>query len=49
MNKLYCSLSLITVLKNDSGFFVNALKGFLGVYTHYADDTIGEDGLLVFL
>ena len=24
----------------------NALKGFPGVYTHYADDTIGEDGLL---
>ena len=34
------------VLKNDSGLFVNALKGFPGVYTHYADDTIGEDGLL---
>lgn len=34
------------VLKNDSGLFVNALNGFPGVYTHYADDTIGEDGLL---
>jgi len=34
------------VLKNDSGLFVNALKGFPGVYTHYAEDTIGEDGLL---
>ena len=34
------------VLKNDSGLFVNALKGFPGVYTHYAYDTIGEDGLL---
>lgn len=34
------------VLKNDTGLFVNALKGFPGVYTHYADDTIGEDGLL---
>lgn len=34
------------VLKNDSGLFVEALKGFPGVYTHYADDTIGEDGLL---
>ena len=34
------------VLKNDTGLFVNALKGFPGVYTHYADDTITEDGLL---
>ena len=33
------------VLKNDSGLFVKSLKGFPGVYTHYADDTIGEDGL----
>ena len=36
----------IAVLKNDSGLFVNALNGFPGVYTHYVDDTIGEDGLL---
>lgn len=34
------------VLKIDCGLFVKALKGFPGVYTHYADDTIGEDGLL---
>ena len=34
------------VLKNDSGLFVNALKGFPGVYTHYAEDTIDVDGLL---
>ena len=34
------------VLKNDSGLFVNALNGFPGVYTHYVEDTIGEDGLL---
>lgn len=34
------------VLKNDSGLFVNALNGFPGVYTSYADKTIGEDGLL---
>ena len=32
------------VLKNDSGLFVNALKGFPGVYTRYADETIGEEG-----
>ncbi len=34
------------VLKNDSGLFVNSLKGFPGVYTHFVDDTLGEDGLL---
>ena len=34
------------VLKNDSGLFVKSLKGFPGVYTHYIDDTIGEDGIL---
>ena len=34
------------VLKNDSGIYVDALKVFPGPYTHYADDTIGEDGLL---
>ena len=34
------------VLKNDSGLFVNALNGFPGVYTHYVEDTLGEDGLL---
>ncbi len=37
------------VLKNDSGLFVETLKGFPGVYTHYVDDTIGEDGLLKLL
>ena len=39
----------IPVLKNDTGLFVNALKGFPGVYTHYATDTIGETGLLKLL
>lgn len=34
------------VLKNDSGLFVNGLKGFPGVYTHYVEDTLGVDGLL---
>lgn len=37
------------VLKNDSGLFVEALSGFPGVYTHYVEDTIGEDGLLKLL
>jgi len=39
--KLKCS-----VLKNDTGFYVEALGGFPGPYTHYVDDKIGEDGLL---
>ncbi|MDD3341653.1 MAG: non-canonical purine NTP pyrophosphatase [Bacilli bacterium] len=42
--KLKCN-----VLKNDLGLYVEALNGFPGVYTHYADDTLGEDGLLKLL
>ena len=38
--KLKCA-----TIKNDSGLFVEALNGFPGVYTHYVDDTLGEDGL----
>lgn len=38
-----------SVLKNDSGLFVNAFKGFPGAYTHYVEDTLGEDGLLKLL
>lgn len=39
--KLKCS-----VLKNDTGLFVEALGGFPGPYTHYVDEKLGEDGLL---
>ena len=43
----YASDKLKTnVLKNDSGLVIPALNGFPGPYTHYADDTIGEDGIL---
>lgn len=35
-----------SVLKNDTGLFVEALNGFPGPYTHYVDETLGEDGLL---
>lgn len=42
--KLKCS-----VLKNDTGLFVDALGGFPGPYTHYVDETLGEDGLLKLL
>lgn len=37
------------VLKNDSGLFVEALNGFPGTYTHYVEETLGEDGLLKLL
>ena len=42
--KLKCN-----VLKNDSGLCIDALNGFPGPYTHYADDTIKEDGILKLL
>lgn len=42
--KLKCS-----VLKNDTGLFVEALGGFPGPYTHYVDDTLAEDGILKLL
>lgn len=38
-----------TVLKNDSGLFVEALGGFPGPYTKYVDEKLGEDGLLKLL
>ena len=38
-----------TVLKNDSGLCVEALNGFPGPYTHYVDDTLGEDCVLKLL
>ncbi len=42
--KLKCS-----VLKNDTGLYVEALGGFPGAYTHYVDEKLGEDGLLKLL
>ena len=36
----------VPVLKNDTGLFIKSLKGFPGVYTHYADDTLGTEGIL---
>ena len=42
--KLKCN-----VIKNDTGLYVEALNGFPGPYTHYVDDTLGEDGLLKLL
>lgn len=42
--KLKCS-----VLKNDTGLFIEALNGFPGPYTHYVDERLGEDGILKLL
>ena len=38
-----------TVLKNDTGLYVEALGGFPGPYTHYVDEKLGENGLLKLL
>lgn len=38
-----------SVIKNDSGLFIDSLNGFPGVYTHYVDDTLGETGILKLL
>lgn len=34
------------VVKNDTGIMIEALNGFPAAYTHYVQDTIGEDGIL---
>ena len=43
-DKLKC-----TVLKNDTGLYIEALGGFPGPYTRYVDETLGEDGILKLL
>lgn len=45
-SKYACDKLNCAVLKNDMGLVIPALKGFPSVYTHYADDTIAEDGIL---
>lgn len=43
----YASKKLnLPVLKNDTGFFVEALDGFPGAYSHFVEDKIGYEGLL---
>ena len=34
------------VVKNDTGLVIEGLKGFPSVYTHYVQETLGEDGIL---
>ena len=43
-DKLKCN-----VVKNDTGIMIDALNGFPAAYTHYVQDTIGEDGVLKLL
>lgn len=45
-SKYACEQLKCPVLKNDMGLVIPSLNGFPSVYTHYADDTIGEDGIL---
>ena len=44
--KYACDILKRRVIKNDTGFFVEALKGFPGAYSHYVEETFGRDGLL---
>ena len=36
----------IPVLKNDGGLYIPALNNFPAAYTHFAEDALGEDGIL---
>ena len=45
-SKYACDKLNCAVLKNDMGLVIPSLKGFPSAYTHYADDTIAEDGIL---
>ncbi|MGN1186364.1 MAG: XTP/dITP diphosphatase [Methanobrevibacter wolinii] len=35
-----------SVIVEDAGLFIRALKGFPGVYSHYVQDTLGNQGIL---
>ena len=35
-----------SVVKNDTGIVIKGLNGFPAAYTHYVQDTLGEDGIL---
>lgn len=41
-----CSKLNCAVLKNDMGLVIPALNGFPSAYTHYVENTLGEDGIL---
>ena len=35
-----------SVIVEDAGLFINELNGFPGVYSHYVQDTLGNEGIL---
>ena len=41
-----CQVLGTAVLKNDMGLIIPALNNFPAAYTHYVEDTLGEDGIL---
>ena len=47
--KYACDLLNKPVLKNDSGFFIEALNGFPGALAKYAEDKIKADGFIKLL
>ena len=47
--KYACNLLNKAVLKNDSGFFIEALEGFPGALAKYAEDTIKAEGYIKLL
>ncbi|MBQ8425429.1 MAG: non-canonical purine NTP pyrophosphatase [Clostridia bacterium] len=47
--KYACKILNKDVIKNDTGFYVDALGGFPGAYSHYVEDKIGFEGLLKLL
>lgn len=48
-SKYACDLLNKPVLKNDSGFFIEALDGFPGALAKYAEDTIKAEGYIKLL
>lgn len=41
-----CKALGCAVLKNDMGLVIPSLNGFPSAYTHYVEDTLGEEGIL---
>lgn len=44
-----CKILQEPVLKNDGGLYIPALNGFPAAYTHFVEDSLGEDGILKLL
>lgn len=39
----------VPLMKNDGGLYIPALNGFPGAFTKYAEDMLGEDGILTLM